>query len=207
MIAKATTQAVIFKHENESIKAVLSKSQLPIASPLKPLSPQRQPQLQAQPEMFTDATIEETQRETYDPLNFSSFNMDFNITPETTSTPAISQSYSIPQSYSPLWNSNSSPTKSNSNVVSTYFDEFIDASCLQINPVYPQSNDILMVGDDTLSTNPSTFTSGANTAPLQEFPAQIGGEKRLPDLPVTGARNDTEIDFSFIAVNFILAYV
>lgn len=190
MIATATTQAVLFKHENEAIRATLSKSpsfvpapstsavaQTPLSSPPAPSAPS-QPPAQAP-------------NSSYEPLEFSSFNQDYSL-------PLAPPANNLEWPTEAITVSNYSPSNSSS-LVSTCFDEFIDTSCLQIMPILGVKQDVSMTGIDLPNTNP----------PAQDFNAgkHKEKEKELPPLPHDGKLAQPEIDLETIAVNFILAYV
>lgn len=188
MIATATTQAVLFKHENEAIRATLSKSpsfvpapstsavaQTPLSSPPAPSAPS-QPPAQAP-------------NSSYEPLEFSSFNQDYSL-------PLAPPANNLEWPTEAITVSNYSPSNSSS-LVSTCFDEFIDTSCLQIMPILGVKQDVSMTGIDLPNTNP----------PAQDFNAgkHKEKEKELPPLPHDGKLAQPEIDLETIAVNFILA--
>jgi hypothetical protein len=93
------------------------------------------------------------------------------------------------------------PSNFSSSNVSITFDEFLDASCLQINPRGSFDN-------ATVLNSPDMFNYPANT--LYQLPQTASGseglQKPLPQLSGQGSSSDTPLqpDIS-VATNFILA--
>lgn len=95
-------------------------------------------------------------------------------------------------------------------LVSTNFDDFIDASCLHISPA-----GTFGPGSETITATPDIFNFPSNTFTTR--PPAAGPHttiqpilsKPLPDIPAQFKSPETatdNFDLSTIAVNFILAY-
>ena len=110
---------------------------------------------------------------------------------------ADSESFQSPQ-YS-NWPSNSSSSN-----VSIIFDEFIDASCLQVNPYVPLDTATESNSPETLNLATNAFSNIFQTATKRNE----GLQKQLPQLPgqaVATSNSPLQPDISSIAINFVLA--
>ena len=201
MVSKVEIEATAIKQENTSIKTILTKSNIS-ADTLTPTNFQP-PQNSASPS---------------DPANFQSSaqatplaNLDIqpsqqNISPsDFTAFESPAQSTPHPNlDFQSSQHSNWLYKFSSSSDVRINFDEFIDASCLQISPHGSFDN-------ATLLNPPDIFNFPANThsqLPPTTIDVNQGFQKPLPQLPDDQAPVGValQLDVSSIAINFILAY-
>jgi hypothetical protein len=177
MIATAETQSALLQHENLAIRNTLSKVNipLPITSTATSSSKVKSPE---QGQLVPSP---------------ESFQFQQDTQPGTTDATLGPKQVLQWQSRSP----------SNETLVSTHFDELIDASCLQIGQPdnLNYENDITMNSPDIFNFPNTTFTAPEPT------PAPATNFSRPNPAPPDQVAAIRPADLTTIAINFILAYV
>jgi hypothetical protein len=183
MIAQAETQSVLFKHENESIKTTLLRSNIPI--------PAIAPTAKSVSGQNTDSTTPASTLQEQPPHN------DFSIS----GSPQNSQ-----------WASNTSSSGSLVSMTFDEMINASCLQITPLNSLVPE-NDILMNSPDIFNFPTDSFVpvAASHPTPIPNFPG-LNQElsKALPKLPEEAAAPvspATLKDFSTIAINFILASV
>jgi len=201
MIATATTQTVLFKHENEAMRTALSKSHIPIS-----LSSAAAPLLQPV------INLPDAQGLSYSGSEY-----------QQGSAALGAGGLGLSPEHEQLWNMLSAPNDGSSHsgsLVSIGFDEILDASCLQIStmstPAFDFGNaDVTMAEADPFNLGTGSVGDGTAFDPFNANPSpnHLEGDdvlpKELPAISVNAERvvATTETDLETVAVNFILAYV
>jgi hypothetical protein len=176
MIATAETQSALLQHENLAIRNTLSKVNIPL-----PIT------------SIATSSKEKSPGESQLVPSPESFQFQQDTPPGITDTTLRPKQTIQWQSRSP----------SNETLVSTHFDELIDASCLQIGQpgTFNYENDITMNSPDIFNFPNTTFTAPEPT------PTPATNFSRPSPAPPDQVAAIRPADLTTIAINFILAYV
>ena len=176
MIATAETQSALLQHENLAIRNTLSKVNIPL--PITSTATSSKVKSPGQGQLVSCPESFQFQQDTQPGT------IDATLGPK-----QVLQ-----------WQSRS---PSNETLVSTHFDELIDASCLQIGQPdnLNYENDITMNSPDIFNFPNTTFTAPEPT------PAPATNFSRPNSAPPDQVAAIRPADLTTIAINFILAYV
>jgi len=176
MIATAETQSALLQHENLAIRNTLSKVNIPL--PITSTAINSKGKSLGQSQLVPSPESFQFQQDTQPGT------IDATLGPK-----QVLQ-----------WQSRS---PSNETLVSTHFDELIDASCLQIGQPgnLNYENDITMNSPDIFNFPNTTFTAPEPT------PAPATNFSRPNPAPPDQVAAIGPTDLTTIAINFILAYV
>ncbi|KAK0099764.1 hypothetical protein ONS96_008260 [Cadophora gregata f. sp. sojae] len=203
-IAQAETQSVLFKHENIAIKTTLQDSRITIPSPAPATS---------SPNNCTDIQIPDNQFQ----FDFNSQSQSLSNTPEKVQNQHSdfeSNMLSGTDEFFNLLSPNSLAWLTNTTLVRTTFDPFLDDECLQISPAgtFPMSidtgpgihssqdiNNISLPSPDMFN---SEMWKPAVLQHQEREKAQMNG--RVDGIAGTGTMSPEE-EMEMMAINFILA--
>jgi hypothetical protein len=176
MIATAETQSALLQHENLAIRNTLSKVNIPL--PITSTATSNKGKSPGQSQLVP---------------GHESFQFQQDTPPGITDTTLGPKQALQWQPRSP----------SNGTLVSTHFDDLIDASCLQIGQPgsFNYENDITMNSPDIFNFPNTTFTAPEPT------PAPATNFSRPNPAPPDQVATIRPTDLTTIAINFILSYV
>ncbi|PVH81659.1 hypothetical protein DL98DRAFT_165074 [Cadophora sp. DSE1049] len=202
-IAQAETQSVLFKHENIAIKTTLQNSRIPLPPPPPATSsPINRTEVQVPDNQFQFDFSSQTQSQTQSPeqSQLPSSDIDTNMLSST------DEFFNLPSPNSLAWFTNTT-------LVRTSFDPFLDDECLQISPAgsFPMSIDTApSITSNTNINNvslpsPDMFNSARWKPAVLEQQERENAQLEDTGEAVGGVKLSPEEEMEMLAVNFILA--
>ena len=208
-IAQAETQSVLFKHENIAIKTTLQNSRIPLPAPLPATSsPSNRTEVQVPDDQFQFDFGSQTQSLTHSPAQSQQPNSDI----DSNMLSSTDEFFNLPSPTSLAW-------LTNTTLVRTTFDPFLDDECLQISPAgsFPMSIDTApSITSNTNINNvslpsPDMFNSARWKPAVLEQQEKELEEQALRDGSINHAAGNVKMspeeEMEMLAINFILAYV